>query len=432
MEVKKGYKKTDIGIIPEDWEIKPFIEVANLFTDQVSNGSFSTIKSNLNILETPNYALYVRLYDLRLGLGHENQKYVDEKTYNFLSNSKLIGDEILVANIGANVGETWLMPKLNSYATLAPNMILVRINEELYSRFYIYLYLNSKIGWSELKKSISGSGHPKINKTDLKKIKIVLPPKQEQSAIAQVLNDTDELISSLEKLIEKKKQIKQGVMQQLLTGKKRLPGFSGKWEVKKLKDLIFSFQNGFGFSAKEYVDSGIPIITMAQIGLDGTFQFDEENINYWPDRYLDSLKDFQVKMNDVIIAMTDVTPEKHLIGRMTQVNIDRIFLLNQRVGLLRIDIEKVHPIFLISLSNQNEWRNYSIAVASLGVQANISTKDILNGEIKIPEIDEQIAIAQILSDMEFEIKSLKQKLNKYKSIKKGMMENLLTGKIRLV
>ena len=130
--------------------------------------------------------------------------------------------------------------------------------------------------------------------------------------------------------------------------------------------------------------------------------------------------------------MTDVTPEKNLIGRMAIVKTNRTLLLNQRVGLLRLDDTKVNAYFLKTLSNMRVWRTYCIGSASLGVQANIGTKDILNGELSLPNINEQNKIAETLYDMDTEITALEQKLEKYKKVKLGMMQELLTGKTRLV
>lgn len=276
-----------------------------------------------------------------------------------------------------------------------------------------------------------------------KLLPIILPPTlTEQKAIASALSDVDELISSLERLITKKKAIKHGAMQELLgfdsaqpttrVPKRRLPGFSGEWEEKALGEIITDFQNGYAFSASGYKEEGIPIVTMAQIGLSGQFQFDENKVNYWSSEELKNLKSFTLFKGDLIISMTDVTPEKNLIGRMAIVNEPGPLFLNQRVGHLRINQDLVNPVILKHLSNMRSWRTYSKAIASLGVQANIGTTDIKNGTFWLPKIDEQNAIAQILSDMDLEIEGLEAKKAKYQGIKQGMMQELLTGKIRLV
>lgn len=122
------YKKSELGLIPEEWEVDKLNEVTKLMTDFVANGSFESLADNVTVFETPDFAYYVRLVDIRKGLGHEKQTYVDELSFNFLKKSSLIGREILIANIGANVGETFLMPILNKPATIAPNMIVVKVN----------------------------------------------------------------------------------------------------------------------------------------------------------------------------------------------------------------------------------------------------------------------------------------------------------------
>jgi type I restriction enzyme, S subunit len=203
------------------------------------------------------------------------------------------------------------------------------------------------------------------------------------------------------------------------------------WEIFKLRDVIKSFQNGYAFSSQSYVVSGVPIITMAQIGLDGTFQFSKESVNYWSTENFNRLKSYHVKDGDIIISMTDVTPEKNLIGRMTVVRSKRISLLNQRVGLLRLDLEKVNPVFLTAVSNQRRWREYSRSVASLGVQANIGTNDIKDGLLVLPSVKEQQAIATVLSEIDALIAALDKLIAKKRHLKTATMQQLLTGKKRL-
>jgi len=204
------------------------------------------------------------------------------------------------------------------------------------------------------------------------------------------------------------------------------------WNVVCLDNVLNGYQNGYAFSAKGYVSSGVPIITMAQIGLDGRFNFNEDTVNKWPISEYEKLKTFLVKDGDVIISMTDVTPEKNLIGRMAVVDLENPALLNQRVGILRLNNKLINPVYLVSLSNQAKWRNYSKSVASLGVQANIGTTEIKKGLIPLPPTKaEQEAIAGALSDTDALIESLEQLIAKKRHIKQGAMQELLTGKRRL-
>jgi len=197
------------------------------------------------------------------------------------------------------------------------------------------------------------------------------------------------------------------------------------WEEVKLDNILEKFQNGYAFSSDSYTDSGVPIISMANISLNGIFQYDYEKAKYWSKVELDNLKQYQVNKGDLLIAMTDVTPDKKLIGRMAIVDIDDTFLLNQRVGLLKLK-DSVNSKFLSEYGNFTIWRKYSKNVAALGAQANISTKDIKNGKILLPPLEEQKKIAEILSTVDQKIAFVDNRIEETGLLKKGLMQKLLT------
>lgn len=215
------YKESELGLIPEEWEVDKLNEVTKLMTDFVANGSFESLADNVTVFETPDFAYYVRLVDIRKGLGHEKQTYVDELSFNFLKKSSLIGREILIANIGANVGETFLMPILNKPATIAPNMIVVKVNNKIIPEFLFY-FLTFYKGISELQNVTEGSGQPKINKTKLKTINVLIPSIKEQEKIINILTIQDKKIETEETNLAKLKELKKGLMSDLLSGKVRV------------------------------------------------------------------------------------------------------------------------------------------------------------------------------------------------------------------
>jgi type I restriction enzyme S subunit len=373
----KGYKSTEVGLIPEDWDIKELSSILKF-------GSGQDYK-HLQKGEIPVY-----------GTGGI-MTYVNSFLYN--------GDSVGIGRKGTIDKPIFLTGGFWTVDTLFYTTDFL----DVLPKFIYFKFLT--IPWKEFNEA---SGVPSLNKNTIEKIKIPLPPTlTEQKAIATALSDVDALISSLEKLIAKKKAIKQGAMQELLTppnkGGRRLPGFNGEWEEKTLDSLIHDYQNGYAFSASGYQNEGIPIVTMAQIGLNGQFQFDENKVNYWSSDVIKDLKSFTLYKGDLIMSMTDVTPEKNLIGRMAIVNQQGPLFLNQRVGLIRINKNLVNPIILKHLSNMRPWRTYSKAIASLGVQANIGTTDIKNGTFWLPKIEEQNAISQVLSDMDLEIEALEAK-----------------------
>ena len=294
---------------------------------------------------------------------------------------------------------------------------------------FIYYLLQS----FDFKKFSDKTGVPGVNRNDLHAVKVKVPPLPEQQKIAKILTTWDKAIDTTERLIDNSKQQKKALMQQLLTGKKRLlddegKRFEGEWEEVRLEDHLESFQNGYAFKASHYEETGIPIITMGNIGLDGKFNERLSKVNYWS--YDKALERYEVNNGDLLIAMTDVTPDKNLIGRMTIVTTDKTFYLNQRVGLIKPK-PTLDKHFLRCLSNDVCWRRYSLAVSASGVQANMSTKDIKNGTIKLPSFKEQQKIAAVLTNADKEIELLEQQLADLQQEKKALMQVLLTGKKRV-
>jgi type I restriction enzyme S subunit len=198
------------------------------------------------------------------------------------------------------------------------------------------------------------------------------------------------------------------------------------WEVGKIDNLLEKFQNGYAFSSKGYKENGTPIVSMASISLDGKFQFNYEKAKYWDSQKVNELEAFTLHKNDLIIAMTDVTPDKKLIGRMAIVDIDDTFLLNQRVGLLKLKSNIINNIYLANYSNHTQWRSYSKNISALGAQANLSTKDIKEAKIPLPPLKEQEKIADILSTADEKIEAITTQIEKHETLKKGLLQKLLS------
>lgn len=240
------------------------------------------------------------------------------------------------------------------------------------------------------------------------------------------MSDVDALISSLERLIAKKKAIKQGAMQALLTpphkGGKRLAGFSGEWEEKALGEYA-TLQGGYAFSSSKFKSDGIPIIRISniktnKIDLEEAVYSDEQNI---PNQ-------FKVTLEDVLIAMSGATTGKIGVYKSKE----RAYI-NQRVGKFCTIFNKVDIRFIKHLTQTKRFQDELTKQIAQGAQPNISGKQIESFELWFPKnIEEQKAIAQILSDMDIEIEALEAKKEKYKGVKQGMMQELLTGKMRLV
>ena len=215
------FKDSELGRIPKNWEVVYLENQLQLMTDFVANGSFEALRNNVEVFDYNEYALYVRLFDLRKGLGHASQKYIDNKSFRFLKKSSLVKNDLLIANIGANVGEVFLMPEVLQPASIAPNMILMRSKNSVDPHF-LYNFLISDWGEQLVSLAISGSGQPKINKTDLKKTLILMPPHTEQKEIASIISSVDIVINRKYEKLSQTQSLKKSLMQDLLTGKVRV------------------------------------------------------------------------------------------------------------------------------------------------------------------------------------------------------------------
>ena len=270
---------------------------------------------------------------------------------------------------------------------------------------------------------------------DLRKIPFAKPALSEQCIIATALSDTDALIESLEQLIAKKRQIKQGAMQELLTGRRRLHGFKDHWEVKTLDDL-FEFSGGFSASRDQLSSEGYCYLHYGDIHKSSK-TFIDVKLEYQDIPKLNiPLKDISkhslLEDGDVVFvdaSEDDEGTSKHIVVINTE-NIPYISGLHTIVAKSKSNIlDREYKKFCFQTADiKRQFYYFSVGTKVSG----ISKSNIVKLTIPIPSLIEQRAIATILSNMDSEIAALETKLTKVKQIKQGMMQNLLTGKIRLV
>ena len=239
-----------------------------------------------------------------------------------------------------------------------------------------------------------------------------LPSLTEQHTIADTLIDMDALIESLDQLITKKRDLKQAAMQQLLTGQKRLPGFSGEWGVKRMGTLL-RFQVGFPFSSEFFNEKGEGLRLVKNRDLKS-----DDQIFHYNGKYDDA---FVVHNGDVLVGMDgDFLPCRWEKDRS---------LLNQRVGRI-VPIAPLDKAF-VYYRLIKPLKKIEIVTSSTTVK-HLSHGDIEDIECPMPEFPEQTAIAEVLLDMDAELDALEQRRDKTRAVKQGMMQELLTGRIRLV
>ncbi|RAO98299.1 hypothetical protein M388_00270 [Mesotoga sp. Brook.08.YT.4.2.5.4.] len=214
-KVPQGYDRNGIlGIIPEEWQVFQMSRIISTLTDFVANGSFASLRANVKYLRKQDYAVLLRLED------HSNDYkgefvYVDMYSYQFLRKSVLKPGDIIIANVGARCGFVFRAPSLKLPMTLGPNAILLRTNQDDY---WVYYFLSSSIGQSQLSQIKGTSAQPKFNKTDFRSLSICLPEIAEQIRIAEILSTADTEIDLLNKDLEQWELKKKSLMQLLLTG----------------------------------------------------------------------------------------------------------------------------------------------------------------------------------------------------------------------
>ena len=411
VEMKSGYKLTEVGVIPEDWEVKELSSISAIKSGKrLPKGSLVTSS------KTP-YP-YIRVIDMNMGyLNLSNIMYVPENVQPMISKYIISKNDIYIS-VAGTLGLVGKIPEELDGANLTENAN--RITEIQCNRDYLMYYMMSPLIQNVIEAERTIGAQPKLALQRIRDFYIVLPgDNREQTAIATALSDVDSLISALTKKIEKKKAIKQGLMQQLLTGKKRLPGFGGVWDVVQLKRIISEF-----------------IVPMRDKPTALTGPIPWCRIEDFDGKYLKkSLSNQGVDLNTVSKMNLKIFPVNTLLVSCSA-NLGRCAIVKQKlvtnqtfIGLVpsdRIDVEFLY----YKMSREDKNLNNMATGTTISY---LSREQFENYEILIPSSKaEQTAIANILSDCDSEIAALEEKRDKYKEIKQGMMQQLLTGKIRLI
>ncbi|MBE9220103.1 restriction endonuclease subunit S [Dolichospermum flos-aquae] len=407
INIKDGYKVTEVGVIPDHWEVKKLGELLKFKNGINADKKYygEGIKF-INILE---------IIQKRYLFYQDIPGFVTIDSATIKSNLVQLGDILFnrTSETQEEVGLTSVYLD-NKDVVFGGFVIRGRPINNLLDYFFSQYAFSSAIVRNQIIKRGQGAIRANIGQSDLKEVCIPLPPLAEQKAIAHALSDVDNLITAIDQLITKKRNLKQGTMQELLTGKKRLPGFSGKWEVKKLGDIA-EFLNGKAHE-NNILDNGKFIV------INSKFISTEGNVK----KYSDSCF-CPVSVGQIVMVMSDV-PNGRAIGKCFYISENEKYTLNQRICSLKP--LKADSIFLFYLINRN---SYFLTFDDGVKQTNLKKDDVLNCPLKLPPtIEEQKAIAEILTDMDKEIEALEKKRDKYKTIKQGMMQELLTGKTRII
>ena len=372
--VKQGYKQTEVGVIPENWDC-----IAAKYLMKIETGSRNTEHKT----DTGKYPFFVR-----------SQKVERIDTYHYDC------EAVLTAGDGVGTGKVFhhYIGKFDAH-----QRVYVMSNFNGITGRYFYNYFSENFG-SEVSKYTAKSSVDSVRRDMIAEMVIPLPTLTEQKRIAEALSDVDSMISSLEKLIEKKRAVKQGAMQELLTGKKRLPGFDGEWKPIQLGS-VSKIKTGDKNNEQKTDDGKYPFFVRSQqVERINSYSYDGEAI---------------------------LIPGEGNIGQIFHY-INGKFDWHQRVYKISDFSEFVCGKY-VYYQMKFSFGEHALKNTVKATVDSLRLPTFEQFEFLIPPIvEEQTAIASILSDIDDEIEALEQKLEKTRQIKQGMMQQLLTGKIRLV
>lgn len=405
--IPPGYKQTEVGVIPEDWNIEPLGSLADVTMGQSPVGS-SYNKSGIGLPLINGPTEFTKKYPVKVQWTSEPTKTCRK-------------DDLLLCVRGSSTGRTNVS---NDEYCIGRGIAAIRAKP---SSNTAYLTYQIHLGIEELLTLSAGSTFPNVDGKSIRSIQIPIPPtKAEQETIAEALSDADAFIESLEQLIAKKRQIKQGAMQELLTGKRRMPGFSGEWETKLLGEVIAGCSSGATpyRGRSDYYKGNVKWITSGELNYNLITDTLEHISN-------EAVENTNLKMHPIGIFLMAITGLEAAGTRGACGIVGSPSTTNQSCMAIYPTSElKTEYLYHYYVFRGNEL---ALQYCQGTKQQSYTAKLVKLLPIDLPpSIEEQEAIASILSDMDSEITVLEEKLAKARQIKQGMMQELLTGKIRLI
>lgn len=413
--VKKGYKQTEIGMVPGEWSVSDFGSKVKIYR----GGSPRPIQDYLT--QAQDGINWIKIGDVR-----EGDKYITSTEEKIIpagvarSRTVHAGDFILSNSM--SFGRPYI---LNIDGCIHDGWLTIQEYEKTFSKNFLYYLLSSDSVYQQYISMAAGSSVKNLNKEKVSALVVAYPDIKEQERIADALSDIDSLIATLEKQISKKKAIKQGAMQELLTGKRRLPGFSGEWSKCKLGSLGV-FLKGTGISRNDSNSGNLPAVRYGELYT--------KHQNYVNSYFSHISKEVasnaqRIYRGDILFAASGETKED--IGKCSAIIYETAAYAGGDILIFR-PTTQLDPVFMGTLLNMADARKQRAAQGQGDAVVHIHADALSSISIIIPNIEEQKAIAEILIGMDKEIELLKRKLEKYRQVKQGMMQQLLTGKIRLM
>lgn len=404
MVVEKGFKQTEFGVIPIEWSVRSTIQIAQNAKYSIKIGPFgSALKKELLV---PNgYKVYGQenVFEENIETG---DRFINIEHFKKLKTCELFPGDFVVSMMGT-VGHCMIMPENMQAGIMDSHLLRIRIENSTTNSSYFRHIFSSYLTINQIRKLSVGGIMEGLSSKIIKQILFISPPVPEQTAISIALSDIDEIISQTEKLIDKKKAIKQGVMQELLKPKEG-------WVTKKFTDIV-DYIHGKAHEQFIVDDGKFKVVNSKFISSNG------EVVKYSNNSFLTA------KKNDILTVLSDL-PNGKALAKCFLVDKDNLYAVNQRVCIWRS--KGADSIFLFYLLNRHK---YFLQLDDGVTQTHILNGDINRFELTITEdLETQKEIGVILSDLDKEIAILEKRNNKLNYQKQGMMQALLTGKIRLI
>lgn len=410
-EIKEGYKKTEIGVIPEEWEVKRLGEIADIIMGQSPKSSSYNDKG---------HGLPFFQGKTEFGNIYPNTKYWCSKPI------KISEPNDILLSVRAPVGDVNIN---NIKSCIGRGLAAIRHTKDSNFKFLFYLLKKCK---HEFQKKAQGSTFTAINSNDIKNLKIPVPPLKEQQKIASILSTVDEHIEQTDKLIEKTKEFKKGLMQKIFSQEIRLKNENGEnypnWEEKRLGNLIEKVNLKYKHIKHTYHNKDVKfeVCTVSnKLGFVSQYDYFVSTKNNYEIASQD-------KSNYTIVGLGEFAynPSRIDVGsiglneKYSNALVSPLYI----VFKCKKDLEK---IFLKYWLKTFYFENQMKRLMDVGVRNSLDYKSFSSMIIKLPSLSEQQKIASILSEVDNQIEEYELKKEKLKTLKKGLMQQLLTGKIRV-
>lgn len=418
VSIPPGYKQTEVGVIPEDWHLVTIGDFA------IKVGSGITPRGG-----NSNYKEYGRPFVRSQNVGWgtlllNDLVYIDDDTHKSFSSTELQQGDVLLNITGASIGRSAITETHLAGGNVNQHVCIIRTDKsKAGSRFLNYIILSSQ-GQRQIDSFQAGGNREGLNFGQIRSIRFPLPPTlAEQEAIALALYDTDALIESLKQLIAKKRQIKQGAMQELLSP-------TQDDNVRLLKE-VSSLKGRIGWQGLKQTEfttnEDEPFLITGMNFKDGAIRWNE--VYHISEERYEMATDIQLRTHDVLMTKDGT------IGKVLYIDMiphPEKASLNSHLLLFRPIKDSYSPKYLYYQLCSKRFKQFIDESKSGTTFFGLSQEAVGNYPVLLPPMEKQVNIASVLSDMDSEITSLEEKLAKTRQLKQGMMQELLTGRIRLV